>query len=113
MSAKGPKADNRQSSKNPGLHRQVSWLLALENAVDVAGCAPIHINPIRPIGDQAAGRHFGPGPRHPLSVRFHRGVVGPVKSPLVTLVDSMLPTFCFRAMFEVQAFRTVSRNPVK
>jgi len=47
------------------------------------------------------------------SLRFHRGVVGPVKSPLVTLVDSMLPTFCFRAMFEVQAFWAVSRNTVK
>ena len=37
------------------LHRHVGWLLALEDAVDVAGRAPVLIDPIRPIGDQAAG----------------------------------------------------------
>ena len=37
------------------LHRQVGRLLALEDAVDVAGRAPVLVDKIRPIGDQAAG----------------------------------------------------------
>ena len=37
------------------LHRQVGRLLALEDAVDVAGRAPELVENIRPIGDQAAG----------------------------------------------------------
>ena len=37
------------------LHRQVGRLLALEDAVDVAGRAPVLVDAIRPIGDQAAG----------------------------------------------------------
>ena len=36
------------------LHRQVGRLLALEDAVDVAGRAPVLVDQIRPIGDQAA-----------------------------------------------------------
>ena len=36
------------------LHRQVGGLLALEDAVDVAGRAPVLVDPIRPVGDQAA-----------------------------------------------------------
>ena len=36
------------------LHRQVGWLLALENAVDVAGRATVIVDQISPIGDQAA-----------------------------------------------------------
>ena len=36
------------------LHRQVGGLLALEDAVDVAGGAAVLVDPIRPIGDQAA-----------------------------------------------------------
>src|SRR5262249_16717272 len=31
------------------LHRHVGWLLALESAVDVAGRAAVHVDPIRPI----------------------------------------------------------------
>src|SRR5712671_556546 len=40
--------------KIPGrrLHRQVGWLLALEDAVDVAGGAVELVDPIRPISDQ-------------------------------------------------------------
>ena len=37
------------------LHRQVGRLLALEDAVDVAGGAPVLVDEIGPIGDQAAG----------------------------------------------------------
>ena len=37
------------------LHRQIGRLLALEDAVDVAGRAPVLVDVIRPIGDQAAG----------------------------------------------------------
>src|SRR5262249_47523137 len=37
------------------LHRQIGRLLALQDAVDVAGGAPELIDVIRPIGDQAAG----------------------------------------------------------
>jgi hypothetical protein len=36
------------------LHRQVGRLLALENAIDVAGRPPVWIDRIRPVGDQAA-----------------------------------------------------------
>ena len=36
------------------LHRQVGRLLALEDAIDVAGRAPELVDPIRPVGDQAA-----------------------------------------------------------
>ena len=36
------------------LHRQVGRLLALEDAIDVAGRAPVLVDAFRPIGDQAA-----------------------------------------------------------
>src|SRR5262249_49202406 len=36
------------------LHRQIGWLLALENTIDVSGCAPVLVGPIRPVEDQAA-----------------------------------------------------------
>ena len=36
------------------LHRQVGRLLALEDAVNVAGCAPVLVDEIRSIRDQAA-----------------------------------------------------------
>ena len=36
------------------LHRQVGGLLALEDAIDVAGRAPVLVGRIRPVGDQAA-----------------------------------------------------------
>src|SRR5262249_31097008 len=36
------------------LHRQIGWLLALQDAVDVTRRAPILIDEIRPVGDQAA-----------------------------------------------------------
>jgi hypothetical protein len=36
------------------LHREVGWLLALEDAINVAGRAPERIYCIRSIGDQAA-----------------------------------------------------------
>ncbi len=38
------------------LHRQVGRLLALEDAVDVAGRSPVQIDQVGPIGHQAAGR---------------------------------------------------------
>ena len=37
------------------LHGQIGWLLALQDAVDVAGGAPELIDEIRPIRNQAAG----------------------------------------------------------
>src|SRR5512133_3267658 len=37
------------------LHGKIGGRLALENTVDVAGCAPELIGEIGPIGDQAAG----------------------------------------------------------
>ena len=36
------------------LHRQIGRLLALEDAVDIAGGAAVLVDEIRPIGDQAA-----------------------------------------------------------
>ena len=37
------------------LHRQIGRLLALEDAIDIAGRAPVLIDEVRPVGDQAAG----------------------------------------------------------
>ena len=37
------------------LHRQVGGLLAFEDAIDVASRAPVLVDEIGPIGDQAAG----------------------------------------------------------
>jgi hypothetical protein len=33
------------------LHREVARLLALEDPIDVAGSAPVLVDPIRPVGD--------------------------------------------------------------
>ena len=41
------------------LHWHVGRLLALEDAVDVASRAPVQVDPIRPIGEQAAGGDEG------------------------------------------------------
>ena len=41
------------------LHRQVGRLLALEDAIDVAGGLPVLVDPIRPIGDQPTGDDEG------------------------------------------------------
>ena len=38
-----------------GLHRKFRRLLALEDAIDVAGRASVLVDEIRPIGNQAAG----------------------------------------------------------
>ena len=39
------------------LHRQIGRLLALEDAVDVAGRAPVLAGDVGPVGDQPAARH--------------------------------------------------------
>ena len=41
------------------LHRQVGRLLALEDAIDIARCAPVLVNLISPVGDQSAGLDEG------------------------------------------------------
>ena len=41
------------------LHRQVGGLLALEDAIDIAGRAPGQVDQIGPIGDQAAAGNEG------------------------------------------------------
>ena len=38
------------------LHRQVGRLLALEDTIDIAGCLPVLVDPIRAVGDQTAIR---------------------------------------------------------
>src|SRR5262245_56625619 len=38
------------------LHRQVSWCIALQTAIDVACRAPVLVDPIRSVGDQGAFR---------------------------------------------------------
>src|SRR4029077_16905576 len=48
-----------------------------------------------------------------LPVRFHRRVLGPIESPLVPLLDGMLPALRFGAMLEVQALRAVPRYAVE
>jgi hypothetical protein len=42
------------------LYRQIRRLLVLEDAIDVAGCAPGQVDPIRPVGDQAPTNGFLP-----------------------------------------------------
>src|SRR5258708_6967083 len=57
----GLKVD-RQLILGRRLHRKVGSLLALEDAIDVACRAPILIDRIRPVGDQAtAGREVAIG----------------------------------------------------
>ena len=41
------------------MHWQIGRLLAFEDAVDVAGRAPVLVDPISPIGNQAAGGDEG------------------------------------------------------
>src|SRR5262249_3305894 len=41
------------------LHRQVGWLLALEDAIDVTGSETVIVEVIGPIGDQPAASHEG------------------------------------------------------
>src|ERR1700730_4033967 len=50
---------NHQFVVGRRLHRKVGGLLALENAVDVAGGAPELVDVISPIGDQTAGGYIG------------------------------------------------------
>jgi len=45
---------DRQFIPSPRLHRKVFGFLALEDAIDIACGAPILIDRIRPVGDQAA-----------------------------------------------------------
>ena len=47
------------------LHRQVGWLLALEDAVDVAGRLPVLVDQIWPVGDQATARRRSSGRGRP------------------------------------------------
>src|SRR5262249_9617303 len=35
-------------------YRQIGWLLALEDAIDIGSCAPVLVEPVGSIGDQAA-----------------------------------------------------------
>ena len=44
------------------LHRQVGWLLAFEDTVYITGRAPVQVDKIRPIGDQAASWRQRSGP---------------------------------------------------
>ena len=41
------------------LHRKVGWLLAFEDAIDVARRASVHVDPIRPIGQKATSGDEG------------------------------------------------------
>jgi len=36
------------------LHREISWLLAIEDAIDVASGTPVIVDDVRSIGEQAA-----------------------------------------------------------
>src|SRR5215831_9014461 len=47
------------------LHRQISWLLALEDAIDIASGASVVIEPVRPVRDQATSSDKS-------TVRVHR-----------------------------------------
>jgi hypothetical protein len=40
--------------RRPRLHRQFGRLFALEDSIDVAGRAPVLVDPLRPLGNQAA-----------------------------------------------------------
>ena len=42
-----------------GRRPQVGWLLALEDAIDVAGRPPVLVDVVSPVGDQAAGGDVG------------------------------------------------------
>src|SRR5215472_13188999 len=38
------------------LNRQIAWLLALEDAIDIGCCLPVRLKHLNPIGHQAAAR---------------------------------------------------------
>src|SRR5215471_7042120 len=44
------------------LHRHVGWLLALKDAIDIAGGSPIQVSKVSPIGDQAAAGNWFAAP---------------------------------------------------
>src|SRR6476646_9163818 len=46
---------NHQLILRRRLHQQVRWLLAAEDAIDIAGRASVHVDRIGPVGYQAAG----------------------------------------------------------
>src|SRR5215471_2774796 len=56
---------DHQFEPSRGLHRQISWLLALEDAIDIPSGAPVVIEPVRPVRDQAASSDKS-------TVRVHR-----------------------------------------
>src|SRR6185369_737261 len=39
------------------LHRQVGWLLALEDTIDIRGAAPPQVGIVNSVGNQASARH--------------------------------------------------------
>ena len=45
---------DRQLVLGRHLHRKVGWFLSLEDAIDVVGGLPVHVNCISPVGHQAA-----------------------------------------------------------
>src|SRR5215472_7695767 len=47
---------DRQHVLSRCLHRQVAWLLAFKNAIDVAGRALVLVDLIRPVGGEATVR---------------------------------------------------------
>ena len=67
------------------LHRQVGRLLALEDAVDVAGRAPVLVDDIRPVGDQAAAGDEG-------AVGVDRGQLVPSRQRDDQIRDERSPT---------------------
>ena len=50
---------DRQLVSGRRLYRQVGWLLAFEDAIDIAGRLPVLVDVISPIGDEAAGGDEG------------------------------------------------------
>ena len=81
------------------LHRQVGGLLALEDAIDVAGRAPVLVDQIRPIGDQAAAgdeEAVGIDRGQPVPGRQRDDQIA-MKRPSVALAVTIRPPFGARA----------------
>ena len=87
------------------LHRQVGRLLALEDAVDVAGRAPVLVDDIRPVGDQAAGGDEG-------AIAVDRGqlVPGRQRDDQIAMTLRRAPAVTIRPPFGERAKAATARS---
>ena len=87
------------------LHRQVGGLLALEDAIDVAGRAPVLVDEIRPIGHQAAG-----GDEQAVGVDSGQSVPGGERDDQIAVNLRQRLAVTIRPPFEARAKAAMARS---